>query len=113
MVTGMGTFTNGKAPSAPTLVVSNIPVYGYSGDTWYPINVDYAQSPQYPGLYQINFQVPASIATSDPNWHGYPPPFPCGNYNWEVSLDLSQGYIHANLVQIPIVVKVGDVPCTP
>jgi len=115
-LTGMGTFQNGKPPVAPAMLITNIPVYGYPGDTWMTANLDYVgASSQYPGLYQINFKLPVTIATSDPNWHGYPPPFPCGNYNWEVSLDLSQGSgyssNHANLVQIPIVLKSGELPC--
>jgi len=111
-LTGMGTFTDGEAPEPPTLVLTNVPVYGYPGDTWEYAEFAYAESPQFPGLYQVNFQVPVSIATGFPNW-GYPPPFPCGNYNWEVSIDFIQAGNHANLVQIPIVVKVGDVPCKP
>lgn len=112
-LTGTGAFANGKFGGNPTLLMTNIPVYGYPGDTWQPISTAlYAPSPQFSGLAQVNFQVPTTIATSDPNWHGYPPPFPCGNYDWEVSLDFVQGGNHANLVQIPIVVKRGDVPCS-
>jgi uncharacterized protein (TIGR03437 family) len=75
------------------------------------------ESPQFPGLYQINFQVPTSIATGIP---GYTYPFPCGDYNWELSVDLSQ-YLaafgplgpqeNAAVFQIPVVVTNGDVPC--
>ncbi len=115
-LTGMGTFQNGKPPVVASMSITNIPVYGYPGDTWMSATLDYVgASSQYPGLYQINFKLPVTIATSDPNWHGYPPPFPCGDYNWEVSLDLSQGVgysaNHANLVQVPIVLKNGELPC--
>lgn len=107
-MTGLGVSSSGKVSGTIGFVISNIPVYGYPGDTWESITPSYVgPSPQYPGLDQVNFQFPLNIATSDPNWNGYLPPFPCGDYNWEVSLSLSG----ANLVQIPIVVKRGDVPC--
>lgn len=115
-LTGMGTFQNGTPPAPVRMVITNIPVYGYPGDTWMSVNLDYVgASQQFPGLYQINFQLPPSIATSDPHWFGYPPPFPCGNYNWEVTITVSEGWSYpqsSNPVQIPIVVNVGDVPCS-
>jgi hypothetical protein len=113
-LTGMGTFQNGKPAVPPTMLITNIPVYGYAGDTWTTVTPEYVgASGQFPGLYQMNFTLPLAIATGHPS--GYPPRFPCGDYNWEVSIDLSQGssFItnHANLVQIPIALKSGEVPC--
>jgi hypothetical protein len=42
--------------------------------------------------------------------------FPCGDYNWEISLSIWQGADFpvgqpANIVQIPVVIKQGDVAC--
>jgi uncharacterized protein (TIGR03437 family) len=89
----------------------NIPVYGSTSDSYEPIDALYAGESSFPGLFQINIQVPAFIATGFP---GYYPPFPCGNYAWEVSLSAgTANNIQSNLVQVPIVVKNGDVPCSP
>jgi uncharacterized protein (TIGR03437 family) len=102
--TGLGATGKGSGYS---VWMYNIPVYGYSGDTYAPVNALYVgESVTFPGLYQINLQVPASLATG--NSSGYPPPFPCGSYNWEISFGLG-----TNLVQVPIVVSPGDVPCAP
>jgi hypothetical protein len=81
------------------------------GDTHLSAALSYVgPSPEFPGLYQVNFQLSAQIAGAGfPG--GYPPLFPCGDYNWEISLDAGQGYYSANLVQIPVVVKRGDVAC--
>lgn len=111
-LTGLGLFQNGKPPYQVQMLLTNVPVYGYPGDTWmYGDPLFVGPSPQFPGLYQINFQLPISMATSLPEWQGYPPAWPCGNYEWEVSLDIGQGQESAELVQIPISVRVGDVPC--
>ncbi len=113
-MTGLGQAQNGALVYPPGLTISNVPVYGYSGDTYIYTPLLYAgQSPQYEGLYQLNFILPISIAgSSDPQRY---PLFPCGNYDWEVSLDITQGtgfsQAHANLIQIPIHVTKGDVPC--
>lgn len=112
--TGFGQSQNGKLTYPPLLLITNVPAYGYAGDTYLAGPILYAGlSPQYQGLYQLNFVLPVSIAgSSDPTRY---PLFPCGDYDWEVSLDLIQGSgfgeIHANLVQIPIHVTKGDVPC--
>ena len=59
--------------------------------------------------------MPTSIATGGPN--RYPPMWPCGSYNWEVSLSIAAGgagyggWQYANLIQVPIVVSNGDAPC--
>ncbi len=113
-LTGLGKMTNGVYSGTPGMVVSNIPVYDYMGDTFqnYGSFEFIGPSPQFPGLQQINFVLPVSIATGHSS--GYPPMWPCGDYQWEVSLDLYQGIAHdAHLIQIPIVVKRGDVECAP
>jgi uncharacterized protein (TIGR03437 family) len=111
-LTGLGKFTNGKPPGDLTMLITNIPVYGYPGDTYETLTPDYVgSSPDFPGLYQINIKLPKNIAEGYPQ--GYPPMFPCGDYNWEISIDLSEGRPgrQANLIQIPISVKRGDVAC--
>ena len=112
-MTGLGQSQNGKLIYQPGLVISNVPTYGYL-DTYVNAKILYAgPSPQYEGLYQLNFILPVSIAGG--TGLGDYPLFPCRDYDWEVSLDIVQGTgfggIHANLVQIPIHVTNGDVPC--
>jgi hypothetical protein len=64
---------------------------------------------QFPGLYQVNFLLPTQLAGGSyvPGGIG-PPLLPCGNYSWEVSIS----FVGSAIVQIPILVKPGDVPCT-
>jgi uncharacterized protein (TIGR03437 family) len=66
-----------------------------------------AQSPQYPGMYQLNFQVPATINDVGP--YGYPPAFPCGDYYWEAPISINANEPSNSF---PLVIKNGDVPCT-
>ena len=140
-MTGLGPFTNGK-PKFPicgfdcvfgllSMDIANVP--GYADDTAFdgcaiglsfqvvpcpdfPVELAFVgPSPQYPGLYQVNFQLPAQIAGVG-NTSGNPSLFPCGTYNWEVSLEIEQRNsnnfaVPANVIQIPILVKPGDVPC--
>ena len=115
-LTGLGVVQSGQLRNPVSVGFSNIPVYGYSGDTNFAGPPDYAgRSPQFPGLYQVNFKMPTSIATGGPN--GYPPMFPCGDYNWEISISIAAGgpgfggWQYGNLIQIPISVKTGDVSC--
>src|SRR5579872_121512 len=93
--------------SSVKFLITDVPLYG--GPGWYiDGNPTFAgMSKQFPGLYQINFQLPISIATG--SW-GYPA-WPCGTYHWELSIDIGQGYSEAPLMQIPVLVKPGDVPC--
>jgi hypothetical protein len=74
-ISGLGKFTG-------EVWMYNIPVYGIS-DTSYLINAVYSGEVE-TGLFQVNAQIPVSLATGGPN--GYPPAWPCGNYQWEVSL---------------------------
>jgi hypothetical protein len=88
----------------------NVPVNGFKGDTWFVADLAYVgASAQYPGLYQVNFQLPAVVAEGK-GWD-YAKLYACGDYKWEISLDMGQGLYPANLIQIPVVVKRGDVPC--
>jgi uncharacterized protein (TIGR03437 family) len=68
-----------------------------------PVHVTYTgEVPQFPGLYQINFQLATGVAT--PN--GSIPT--CGS-NLEVLF-----YVAGSTgVWLPIAIKTGDVPCTP
>jgi uncharacterized protein (TIGR03437 family) len=119
-LTGLGPFTSAKtvAPVSPVaLAFGDVPVYGYSGPTSLSATVSYVGPSQYPGLYQINFQLPGTVAAGGGVGFAspYSTPFPCGDYNWEISLIASQGTMYptrANVVQIPVAVKNGDVPCT-
>jgi hypothetical protein len=114
-LTGLGTFQNSKPPSPIDMLITNVPVYSFAGDTYLDYGPpDYVGSSSvYPGLYQINFKLPTALAGG--GFGGYPPLFPCGTYSWEVSLDLFEGTgssgKEANLIQIPIVVKPGDYNC--
>jgi hypothetical protein len=91
-LTGLG--ENYASKMAPVdLGIRNVPAYGYTGETWFDYgDLEYvSESPQYPGLYQINFKMPTAIATGSEGNLGYPPMFPCGEYRWEISLDLAEG----------------------
>jgi hypothetical protein len=132
-MTGLGPFTNGKPKFPFSMNVANVP--GYADDTAFdacgivgpsvyqlvpcpdfPIDPTFVgPSPQFPGLYQVNFQLPAQIAGVG-NPSGNPPLFPCGAYHWEVSVEIEQRDSSnfprpANLIQIPILVEPGDVQC--
>jgi uncharacterized protein (TIGR03437 family) len=112
-MTGLGVFNNGK-PSPPiSMALTNIPTYAAGGRLFpgdgFPevISPSYiGESGIYPGLYQINFQL-----LPPQNSDGPPNAFPCGQLNWEFSVSIAQGLGFANLVQIPILVKPGDLPC--
>lgn len=88
------------------ILMSDVPAYELPNPSNYPIEAAYAGQSAWPGLYQVNVQIPASLATGE---YGITPAWPCGNYNWEIQFALNGG---ANLVNIPIVVHSGDVPCT-
>ena len=119
-LTGLGPFAKGAPVVGPfTMDYTNVPVYGYKGSTYLPAGLSYiGRSPQFPGVYQVNFQLSTQIAglSSTPGYPAYPPLFPCGDYNWEISLSIWQGADFpvgqpANIVQIPVVIKQGDVAC--
>jgi hypothetical protein len=116
-LTGVGYSTaNKQAFSDLYFSLDSVPVYGYQGSTYMYITPSFVgPSPQFPGLFQINFQIDPRIVTSDPNWHGYPPAWPCGNYNWELGVDIQEGFslnpYAAFIPTIPVAIRVGDVPC--
>jgi uncharacterized protein (TIGR03437 family) len=102
-LTGMGVFPDGKPSLAlvPTMLITNIPgvLIRFDADpnsVWQRVTLDYVgASSQYPGLYQINFELP--IITSSDAQH--PSQLVCADYNWEVSIDLSQSTDIANLIR--------------
>lgn len=92
---------------------ADVPVFGYAGKTnlLSAVPTYMATSPQYPGLWQINFQLPESIAGVG-SVNGYPPLWPCGSYNWEITVAVTVGeFSIANPVQVPIAVRNGEVQC--
>jgi hypothetical protein len=109
-VSGLGPHAEKNVPA--TAFITNIPLYGYPGSSVYQSIVpQYIGESSFPGLFQMNFQIPPSITQG----YGTPdatfPAFPCGNYSWEVSLGLGIANYNgsSNLVQIPVVIKTGDV----
>jgi uncharacterized protein (TIGR03437 family) len=62
-------------------------------------------SPQFPGLSQINFQIPTTITGGA---------WPCGSYSWEVSVGIPSIIAPGvRSVQIPLRIGPTDVPCVP
>lgn len=111
-------FVEGKPNPDLALDLGNIPAYSPS-QTLNPVSAPIVPSfvgpsPQFPGLVQINFQLPI-----DPSAYvGYASPWPCGTYQWELDLSLQQGgndntapIADPLLFQIPVAVNPGDVPC--
>ena len=92
-----------------------VPAYGYPNPSGGNLNVTYSGDvPQYPGLYQVNFQIPLSIGEG-PFGYGA---WPCGNYNWELPMQIVEvadlySDSTSNSIAIPLVIKNGDVPCKP
>lgn len=94
----------------------SVPAYGYSGEANAGLIVDFAgPSPQYVGLYQINFHIPPSIlGTTGPT--AYPPLWPCGEYRWDQTYGIEQqGQWDIpnmqNPVNLPILIEPEDAPC--
>lgn len=112
--TGLGKITNGKTVGTVNLVLYDIPVYGDPGQSYRQwATVTWAgHSPQFPGLDQINFKLPDWLMGGKPEWNGYPPMHPCGDYNLELTLLVAiSSYGSENVVRIPVSIKSGDVPC--
>lgn len=100
-ITGLG-----AATSAVSMIFDDVPADGYPNPSFGTLHVTYSGAvPQYPGLYQVNFQIPLDIGEG-PDGYGA---WPCGNYNWELTLLIGS----SNPVQIPLTIKNGDVPCRP
>jgi hypothetical protein len=97
------------------MVFVDVPAYGYPNPSYGIIDVVYAGAvPQFPGLYQINLQIPLDIGEG-PDGYGS---WPCGDYGWDLTLAISVGSSYdsnpvSNPVQIPLLIKNGDVPCQP
>jgi len=120
-LTGLGTFVN-SSPKSPVTMNYEVPEFGQLCCTYLEAAFSFVgPSPQFPGLYQVNFQLPATITAAGGSIYAPAVPFPCGNYEWELWLDLWQGAkpggvvgfgsYPANRVQLPVVVKLGDVAC--
>jgi uncharacterized protein (TIGR03437 family) len=105
-LTGLGVFTNTKPPQPVGIKISGTPT-----NAFYDVFPSYVgPSPQFPGLYQINFPWPSgimgSIATSDIQT--------CGDYKMEISFNIYESNEQdPNVFQVPLWVKNGDVPCLP
>jgi hypothetical protein len=105
-VTGLGEVANGASAQPVVLKISGSPT-----NAIYDLSPSYVgPSPQYPGLYQINFPWPSgmmgSIATSDIQ--------ACGDYKMEISFNIYEGTAQdPNVFQVPLWVKSGDVSCIP
>ena len=108
-LTGLGPFPNRALLQPVSIVIPNVPVYG-GADRSAVLAPDYAgTSGQYPGLYQVNFTLPPSLAAAAPD--GSTSGWPCGDYDWELTLGLFQGANASNTVRIPLHIANGDVPC--
>lgn len=79
---GLGVFTGDGPPTAVSVRLDGSPVY-FQSENYFRTDVKpifVGESSSFPGLYQINFQIPQGIL-----------PFPCGEYNWEFQLTLGEG----------------------
>ena len=114
-LTGLGQFANGKPKTPVSMSFGAVPVYGYKASIGMSARPAYVgPSPEFPGLYQINFQLPsAAVEGKGPDYGSL---FPCGDYSWEIAVNIdpqahSSWWTEANAALIPVVVKNGDVPC--
>jgi len=112
-VTGLGAT---KATVNPSYLIFSssvsVPAYGYPNPETGALKIMYiGQVSQFPGLYQVNFQIPQSIGTG-PEGYGA---WPCGDYSWELDTAFSVGgglsTAWSNDIVIPLVIHNGDVPC--
>jgi uncharacterized protein (TIGR03437 family) len=105
-MTGLGIFANGTPEVQLGMALTDIPMFGYQS-TYEQIYPSYMGPSGFPGVYQINFQLPMNIV-SGAGWD-YGRRWPCGDYRWELSIDMQSKSIHSPLVQIPVLIKKGDV----
>jgi uncharacterized protein (TIGR03437 family) len=118
----VGLTTQVHYPGSLSVHLETIPVYGYSGTTCEDVAPSFVgNSPQFPGLNQVNFQMPTDLMGTSTN--GYPPLAPCATHRMDLTLNLwilanvpapsgvSRWYVTPNGVQIPVLVQPGDVPC--
>jgi uncharacterized protein (TIGR03437 family) len=105
-LTGLGAFTAGKPPATFLLRLGGTPT-----DAFYDVPVSFVgPSPQFQGLYQANFTLPAemmgSVRTLDIQT--------CADYQMELSINVYEGSTRFPLAfQIPALVKSGEVACLP
>jgi uncharacterized protein (TIGR03437 family) len=97
-LTGLGHIDNGKTPFDLQITAAGIPASGSAAAVSTPVKISFAgYSPQFPGLYQINFRLPDGL--------------PCGEHKLELTLHISEGQSEANPVQLPVLIRSGDSPC--
>jgi hypothetical protein len=108
-LTGLGAITAGNPPLGFAVALLNIPAYGYPNPTIGGAVITYVGAvSQYPGLYQVNIQIPSSVGTGPLGYGAWP----CGNYDWELSLYVGYG-VASNVVDFPLAIRTGDVSCKP
>jgi uncharacterized protein (TIGR03437 family) len=85
-LTGLG-FTGTDKPPRTISVSFTVPDQNRSySSVVVPGSVAYVgEAPQYPGLYQLNFQLPAAVTA--PNGFSWA----CGNYKQEIRMDVAEG----------------------
>jgi uncharacterized protein (TIGR03437 family) len=113
-MTGIGGFPANDYKALPTTVrVNNAPLYGdprYNSIGPYPTYASYlGESSVYPGLFQVNVQIPAALQCGDSGW-GLPA-WPSGNYNWDLLISVVFEGTESNGIWVPLVVHPGDVAC--
>jgi uncharacterized protein (TIGR03437 family) len=72
-------------------------------------------SPQFPGLYQINFELPPQLAQNlaSAGLAGPSSQNSCGDYHLELAVSVSEGAaVASNTVEMPLVASNGDGPCS-
>ena len=110
--TGLGRIANGRTLFPVQITLGGIPVSGSSSAASMALAALFlGQSPQFSGLDQINFQLPQSLM-GDPTGIAGAPLHPCGDYRMELTLSLTEGGDNAaNTIQIPVLIRNGDVAC--
>ena len=121
-MTGLGAIVNGVPGAAFRLLLSNAPLNTTPGPQTLSVAIPTSfigSSGQYPGLYQVNFLLPTRVVDgtggSVDGRGGPEPAFACGDYNWELQMEIQQTdgtsgvTSNANFVSIPIAVHNGDI----
>ena len=105
-MTGLGIFEDGAPAVQFGMALMDIPMFRYQ-NSYEQITPSYIGPSAFPGVYQVNFQLPMNIA-SGAGWD-YGIRWPCGDYRWELSIDTQSKLAHSPLVQIPVLIRKGDV----
>jgi uncharacterized protein (TIGR03437 family) len=100
---GLGVFRNGAPPASLRLKLDGAPIYIQSGALTFlsltPVYV--GETEAFPGLYQLNFQVPEGIL-----------PFPCEDYDWEFQGALTEGDSPTSQpVDLPVTLSAANPHC--